>query len=68
MWNMNEVADILYRGDHTYWIQFDDGLEAEIDFTSYLNRGPVFKPLADISFFKQARVILTSQITCCQVS
>ncbi len=54
MWNMNDVKEIEYKRMHIYRIRFDDGMQAEIDFSSYLSRGPVFKPLSDLTFFKKA--------------
>ena len=54
MWNMNDVKHIEYKREYIYHIKFDDGVQAEIDFSPYLKRGPIFKPLSDLTFFKQA--------------
>ncbi|MCX7727639.1 MAG: DUF2442 domain-containing protein [Chitinispirillaceae bacterium] len=56
MWNFNEVVKIEYRGSYKYFILFDDGVNAEVDFTEYLNLGPVFNALRDLSLFKSARI------------
>ncbi len=56
MWNMNEVTRITYEGDYRYHIVFDDGTSGDVDFTEYLDKGPVFAPLRDLDFFKQARI------------
>lgn len=56
MWNMNDVKKIKYQKDHVYFIEFDDGTKGNIDFSRYLNRGPVFKPLSDLNFFKKATI------------
>ncbi len=56
MWNMNDVKEIKYQNAYIYHIEFDDGTNGEIDFLSYLNRGPVFKPLSDLSLFKRATI------------
>lgn len=56
MWDLNEVVEIEFRSDRSYLIVFDDGVRAVIDFSDYLNRGPVFTPLNDPEFFRQARV------------
>ncbi|HPA48052.1 MAG TPA: DUF2442 domain-containing protein [bacterium] len=56
MWNFNEVETIEYLGDHVYRIRFDDGLSGEVDFSEYIEKGPVFEPLADMALFRQARI------------
>lgn len=56
MWNMNDVKKIAYQDNYIYYIEFDDGTNGKIDFSPYLNRGTVFKPLSDLNFFKQATV------------
>lgn len=57
MWNMNDVTKISYTREYSYHVTFDDGIQAEIDFAPYLNRGSVFKPLSDLNFFKQATIV-----------
>jgi Protein of unknown function (DUF2442) len=56
MWNLNQIIELNYKKDYIYHIKFDDGVENDIDFTSYLERGKVFQPLTDINFFKRARI------------
>lgn len=56
MWNLNEVMRIEYRSAYSYLVVFDDGTCAVIDFSDYLQRGPVFAPLHDLQFFRQARI------------
>lgn len=47
----------VIRADHArgyiYHVQFDDGIEGDIDLWSYLSRGPVFQRFADPEYFKQ---------------
>lgn len=56
MWKLNEITEIRYKGGYVYQIAFDDGLRGDVDFSEYLNGGPVFEPLRDIDFFKQALI------------
>ena len=56
MWNMNDVKKIKYKRDHIYFIMFDDGTKGDIDFSGYLNRGPIFKALSELAFFKRATI------------
>lgn len=56
MWDMNDVKEIAYKSEYIYDIEFDNGMKGAVDFSEYLKRGPIFKPLANIHFFKQARI------------
>jgi hypothetical protein len=56
MWNLNDVTEIEYKGGYCYRIVFDDGTSGDVDFSRYLDRGPVFAPLHDLNFFRQARI------------
>ena len=56
MWNLNDVVRITYRSGYTYYVEFDDGVAGEVDFTPYLDRGPVFKALANVRLFRRAKI------------
>jgi hypothetical protein len=56
MWNMNDIKSIEYRSQYIYHIVFDDGKSGEVDLSEYIGKGPVFEPLRDIQFFKQATI------------
>ena len=56
MWELNEVTSIEYRQGHVYHVVFDNGLEGDVDFSEYIGKGPVFEPLTDLAFFRQARI------------
>nr|VFJ93892.1 MAG: Protein of unknown function (DUF2442) [Candidatus Kentron sp. LFY]VFJ97051.1 MAG: Protein of unknown function (DUF2442) [Candidatus Kentron sp. LFY] len=56
MWNMNDVIDIQYHGDYVYYVSFDDGVAGNVDFSEYLNKGPVFEPLKEPAFFQRAAI------------
>ncbi|GJQ59457.1 MAG: DUF2442 domain-containing protein [Candidatus Scalindua sp. AMX11] len=54
MWSMSEIIKIKYKNNYVYFIEFDDGAKGEVNFSEYLDKGPIFKPLHDINFFKKA--------------
>ena len=56
MWRLNDVTGIEYREGYIYRITFDDGMAGDVDFTEYLDLGPVFGPLRDPAYFRQARI------------
>ncbi len=56
MWDLNEVKKIKYLGGYVYRVQFDDGLEGDVDFSEYLSKGPIFKPLEDQKLFSKANI------------
>jgi hypothetical protein len=56
MWNLTDVTEIRYLGEYRYHIVFDDGTSGEVDFAEYLDKGPVFAPLRELEFFRQARI------------
>jgi hypothetical protein len=56
MWQLNDVRTIEYRGGYVLRVTFDDGLSGDVDFSEYLDLGPVFSPLRDPAFFRQARI------------
>lgn len=56
MWDMNQVVRIEYKGQFVYRIEFDDGTAGDVDFSTYLGRGPVFEALGDQRLFRQAKI------------
>ena len=56
MWNLNDVIEIQYTSGYSYRIIFDDNTAAVIDFSEYLDGGPVFAPLRNLEFFQKARI------------
>lgn len=56
MWNLNEVKKIECKSGYSVMVVFDDGMRAVIDLSDYPDRGPVFAPLRDPNFFRQARI------------
>ncbi len=57
MWNLNKVIELKYKKDYIYYIKFDNGIQKNIDFSSYLERGNIFACFSDIYFFKQAKIM-----------
>ena len=56
MWDMNDIQEVEYLHDYVVRVAFDDGLAGEIDLASYLERGPIFAPLADLELFKRVSI------------
>ncbi len=56
MWNLNDVVEVEYTSDYSYRVVFDDGTSAVVDFTEFLDGGPVFAPLRNLDFFRNARI------------
>ena len=56
MWNLNDVTRLQYEFGHSFLVVFDDDTSAVIDFSEYLDHGPVFAPLRDLDFFRRARI------------
>jgi len=53
---MNDVININYKHDYVFHVAFDNGISGNIDFSEYINRGPIFTPLGDKDFFKNATI------------
>ncbi len=56
MWDCNRVTRLEYRSGYSYFVGFDDGLSAVLDFAEYPNYGGVFAPLRSLEFFRQAHI------------
>jgi len=56
MWEMNDVTRIDYVGSYVYHITFDNGVSGDVDFSEYIDKGPIFRPLADRGVFKKANI------------
>ena len=54
MWNFNKVVKIEYLQNYVFKIVFDDNSCGEVDFSEYIERWDVFKPLRDLQLFKSA--------------
>lgn len=54
MWDMNDIKEIKYSGGYVYHIVFDDGKSGEVDFSDYISKWQIFKPLEDKELFKSA--------------
>ncbi len=56
MWNMNDVVSISYKSGYIFHIVFDNGIAGDVDLSEYRYKGPIFAPLEDVEFLKQARI------------
>ncbi len=56
MWNLNDVISLEYISGYAYRIVFDDDTNAIIDFSEYLDSGPIFTPLRNLDYFQKARI------------
>jgi hypothetical protein len=53
---LNDVARVEPRGGYRLWLQFQDGIEGEIDLEPHLTFQGVFAPLRDATYFARVRV------------
>ena len=53
---MNDVINIKYQGNYTYFISFDDGVSGNVDFFDYLTKGRIVEPLKDQDLFRKATI------------
>ena len=56
MWNMNEVVKIEYKGGYVFYIELEDMTRGDVDFSAYLKKGDIFKPLQNLEYFKRATI------------
>jgi hypothetical protein len=56
MTRVDHVTSITHRREYVYLVNFDDGLAGEVDLADCVDFGPVFYPLKDLPYFRQARV------------
>ncbi len=52
---MKQLPNVIhaeYRGDHKIYLVFNDGAEAIVDFSGWLD-GPIFEPLKSPEYFSR---------------
>lgn len=53
---LNDVVKVEPRGGYRIWLQFQDGVEGEVDLEPRLSFQGVFAPLRDPTYFARVRV------------
>jgi hypothetical protein len=53
---LSDVVKVEPRGGYRLWLQFQDGVEGEVDVEPLLSFRGVFAPLRDPSYFARVRV------------
>jgi uncharacterized protein DUF2442 len=53
---LSDVVKVEPRGAYRVWLQFQDGVEGEIDLAPLLSFQGVFAPLRDPAYFARVRV------------
>jgi len=53
---LSDVIKVEPRGGYRLWLQFQDGVEEEVDLTPHLTFAGVFAPLRDPAYFARAGV------------
>jgi hypothetical protein len=56
MTSIPEVVEARPVGHGKAWLRFAGGQHGVVDLSGYADFGPIFRPLADESFFRQLRV------------
>jgi Protein of unknown function (DUF2442) len=52
MKDLHLVTSARHISDYKLEITFNDGLQAEIDFSPWIEKYEIFKPLSDLEYFK----------------
>jgi hypothetical protein len=53
---LNDIVKVEPRGGYRLWLQFQDGVEGEVDLGPRLTFHGVFAPLRDPAYFARVRV------------
>ncbi|MBI2203604.1 MAG: DUF2442 domain-containing protein [Candidatus Rokubacteria bacterium] len=53
---LSDVVKVETRVGYRIWLQFQDGVEGEVDLEPLLTFQGVFAPLRDLAFFSRVRV------------
>ena len=53
---LSDVVKVEPRGGYRIWLQFQDGMEGEVDLEPLLSFRGVFAPLRDPGYFARVRV------------
>ncbi len=56
MTSIPEVVEARAVGGGKAWVRFAGGQQGVVDLAKYFDFGPIFRPLADESFFRELKV------------
>jgi hypothetical protein len=53
---VHDVFSAIYKGGYKIEVEFDDGKGGIVDFSSYLEKGNVYKKFKDLVFFRRFKI------------
>ncbi len=54
---LKRIINAKYIKDYKVWLEFNDGKAGEVDLAEKISWGEVFKPLQNIDYFKNFKIV-----------